>query len=45
MFMVNALLETIDDRILERTNEWAEEFQITTGVKSRIENDGGFSLP
>ena len=33
MQMVNALLETVDDRILERTNERAEEFQITTGVE------------
>ena len=33
MQMVNALLETVDDRILERTNERAEEFQVTTGVE------------
>ena len=32
MQLVNAVLETIDDRILERTNERAEEFQVTTGV-------------
>jgi len=32
MHLVNAVLETIDDRILERTNERAEEFQVTTGL-------------
>ena len=32
MHLVTAVLETIDDRMLERTNERAEEFQVTTGV-------------
>jgi|GEM_PF-6995519 len=32
MHLVNAVLEIIDDRILECTNERAEEFQVTTGV-------------
>jgi hypothetical protein len=33
MHLVNSVLETIDDRILERTNERAEEFHVTTGVE------------
>ena len=32
MHLVNAVLETLDDRMLERTNERAEEFQVKTGV-------------
>jgi hypothetical protein len=38
MPLINALLDTIDDRILERTNERAEEFQIKTGTKPMAEN-------
>jgi hypothetical protein len=34
MQAINAVLESIDDRMLQRTNERAEEFQITTGVEA-----------
>jgi len=33
MQLVNAVLETLDDRMLERANERAEEFQVTTGME------------
>ena len=40
MHLVNAVLESIDDRLLERTNERAEEFQVTTGwrvIENRVD--------
>lgn len=44
MHLVNAMLETLDERILERTNTRADEFQITTGVRTGVEWEDDFHL-